>query len=475
MAITIDWGNTNVIYVPKVDLTLIQSSPTEIRELNLNWFRLELKALEASVDGMAFPDTHTHNTEVTLGGLTFARVIEILDPYTITFEDGQYAVNLIGANSNVGDKINVNQVSVRSQNSAGLISSPDIEYASFNDGVAIDVNSGYSGTVFPRGTKRMMVDNTTDAILIANYRGLNKLYFYCDYDMDSGEDFSDFYIIGESPVETHINILDSADTTAAIFKNITIGGILDGGNTLENCVIENLSYVQGHISNCGLKGIIILGGEQKAFINNCNQVDINSNPYINMGGSGQDLVVTNYTGKLYFQNLTGGNSIGVGLNAGQVILDSGTVLSGLVQVAGIGTLTDNANNHISTGTWNGGVTIINQLINKEIISEAVWDEPASEHVTADTLAKLISDILEDTSTTIPASISAMQTNITELLGLAGENVKWSDISHDANNLMTAAKITLYTDNTLITPLKSWDVTATYNGDGEITSYQMVEI
>lgn len=120
MAISINWG-TRIISIPKADLGIVQLTPTEIRELDLDVFRLTLKDLEDSEDGMSFPDTHRHNTEVTLGGLTFARVIEIINDYTITFEDGQYAVNLIGANSNVADMTNVNQVSVRSQNSAGLI------------------------------------------------------------------------------------------------------------------------------------------------------------------------------------------------------------------------------------------------------------------------------------------------------------------------------------------------------------------
>ena len=109
------------------------------------------------------------------------------------------------------------------------------------------------------------------------------------------------------------------------------------------------------------------------------------------------------------------------------------------------------------------------------IADAVWDEASGEHITVATFGKLLADLLEDTSTTIPGLISTMQTNVTELLGLTGENVKWSSITHDANNLMTAARITLYTDNTLVTPVKSWDVTATYNVSGEIASYQMVEV
>lgn len=131
MAISVNWA-TKVINVPKADMTQVQVSPFEIRELDIDEFRLELKALEAEVvdagaGGMAFEDTHRHNTEVTLGGVTLARTVEIINGYTVTFEDGSYAVNLIGANSNIADVTNLNGVQVRSTNSAGLVSLADIK------------------------------------------------------------------------------------------------------------------------------------------------------------------------------------------------------------------------------------------------------------------------------------------------------------------------------------------------------------
>lgn len=62
-----------------------------------------------------------------------------------------------------------------------------------------------------------------------------------------------------------------------------------------------------------------------------------------------------------------------------------------------------------------------------------------------------------------------------MMGIMGENVKWSNFAHNANHLMTGARITLYTDNTLTTPVASWDIAATYDGDGEMTGYQMVKV
>jgi hypothetical protein len=133
---------------------LVQASPTEIRELDLNAFRLKLKDLEDSPEGMPYLDTHRHNTSVTLGGVTFARLIEIINDYTITFEDGQYAVNLVGANSNVGDRVNVNQVSVRSANSAGLIEVPTGSGPTLEQIVAA-VLAALQATTIPVDTKKM--------------------------------------------------------------------------------------------------------------------------------------------------------------------------------------------------------------------------------------------------------------------------------------------------------------------------------
>lgn len=115
--ITIDWAN-RVIHVPQAYLTDLGGG---VYELDIDMFRLDLKALEASDQGIVELDTHAHNTLVTVAGTTLARVVEIINGYTITFEDGQYAVNLTGANSNISEVTNVNQVSLRSFNSAGLI------------------------------------------------------------------------------------------------------------------------------------------------------------------------------------------------------------------------------------------------------------------------------------------------------------------------------------------------------------------
>ena len=124
MPVTVDWAGTSIIpyqiSVPKDYMAQIQPPPQEIRRLDIDVFRMTLRDLEDDPDGRPWPRTHDHETEVTLGGVIYARKVRILAPYTVTFEDGQYAVDLQGANSNIAERTNVNQVSIRSNNSAGL-------------------------------------------------------------------------------------------------------------------------------------------------------------------------------------------------------------------------------------------------------------------------------------------------------------------------------------------------------------------
>jgi len=339
MAISIDWGN-RIINVPRSDLTLIQATPTEIRELDLNTFRLTLKDLEDDAVGMIFPDTHRHNTEVLLAGLTYARVIEIINGYTVTFEDGQYAVNLVGANSNVGDVVNVNHVSVRVSNSAGMISSPEIQYASYNGGVTIDVGSSYAGTIYPIGTVRQPVNNLSDALLIAILRGFNTFYILGDVTLDGSQDFTQYTFIGESTEKTTITVENSAITNKCEFYECTLTGTLDGECKVKNSVVNNVTYISGYVELCVISGVVELGGGATAYFLDCWAGSLlGQPPAIDMGGSGQTLVMQNFNGYIKIRNKSGNDQANFSLNAGWIVLEN-TVTDGTVTVIGVGTVED---------------------------------------------------------------------------------------------------------------------------------------
>ena len=102
MAVSIDWGNTFVISIPQSDLAFVSGT---LYDFDTDAFRLELKNLEDDVDGMVWTDTHIHNTEVTVFGVTYARFVEVIAPYSLTFEDtgSAYSIRAIGSNNNCFD------------------------------------------------------------------------------------------------------------------------------------------------------------------------------------------------------------------------------------------------------------------------------------------------------------------------------------------------------------------------------------
>jgi hypothetical protein len=348
MAISIDWG-TRVIFVPRADMTLSQTVPTEIRELDINAFRLALKDIEDSALGMSQPTTHNHVAPIAVGGVTLARVVELINDYTVTFEDGQYAVNLNGANSNIGDKVNVNNVSVRSANSAGLVQTSEIEYGSFQNAITIDQTNGTAGQAYPIGTVQYPVNNLADAKFIAQLRGLDSFNIRGNFVFGASDVTNGFTYKGQTPFKTHITLTDTATITNSIFRDATISGFLDGGNSVIDCTIEGLNYVDGKVENCELGvGDIILNGASASFINCYSGVagaGLGQTPIVDMGGGPTDLVIRNYSGGLELRNSTTGVShASIDLNSGRVIFDS-TISAGIFNARGTGSVTDN-----STGT-----------------------------------------------------------------------------------------------------------------------------
>lgn len=345
MAITIDWAN-KIINVPQADMLLVQSAPTEIRELDLDAFRLELRSLEASEEGMPFLPTHTHVAPITVGGVTLARVIEIINGYTVTFEDNQYAVNLSGANSNVADVTNVNQVSVRSANSAGLTYSKQVEDQSF-EGAMVWINNvtGSAGTQFPLGTPGHPVSNFSDADTIKGARGLpSRFKIFGNYTLDSSIEFSSHTVISDSASNSKLTFVGN-DTTNAVFESLAIEGTLNGVASFDNCRFDGtVSNFVGRIVNSGFNGTIVLGsGTAHNFIN-CHShiggiqtptLDCNNLPNLNIS-------IRGYTGGLQIINFSGSNSaMSIDLLSGHAILDSSVTAPDLV-IRGTGYVTNNS-------------------------------------------------------------------------------------------------------------------------------------
>jgi hypothetical protein len=383
MAITIDYI-TRIIDIPKVDLILIQSTPFNIYELDIDNFRLKLKNLEDDVRGMPHVDTHRHNTAVTVGGVTLARVIEIINGYTITFEDGAYAVNLVGANSNIGDVLNLNQVSVRSNNSAGLASSSATEYASFNGGVWLNVNSSTIGTAYPSGTEEYPVNNLADAIIIAESRGFTTINFSSDFTFIATDNISNYNLIGRGLQITTLTFTSGCIVAYCQMKDCKGTGALTGIIGFDNCYLKDLGFVglapsseEVVIRNCLISGVSTMPSNYSGTIKmlDCwSDVPGSNTPIIDWGGSTANMFMRNYAGGIQLNNITEAIDMSIDLISGQVILDS-TCTAGDITIRGVGKLTDNSI---------GSNVFSDDLLNRNQVSTAVWDEPIGDHLVSGT-------------------------------------------------------------------------------------------
>jgi len=400
MATTVD-GVTGVISVPRADMTLIQASPTEIRELNLNQWRIELRDIEDDESMRPWPKTHDHNADVVVGGVALADVLIILPYYTVTFEDGQYAVNLIGLNSNVGDRVNVNQVSVRSANSAGLVNSRAIESIEYNNEVTIDqsntTGNAKSGSISPTGTFREPSDNVDDTLLIASVNGFNQIKVIENVTFGTGDIIDKFKVIGSNIQRSLITVDAGADCLDCEFSSCRLTGTLDGGSLLTDCVILGLNYINGTVRHCRLDPTldIVLGGgpSNLAFFEFCNsgQPGVDT-PTIDCGGNGPSLFMASYSGGIELTNKTGASACTIGLSEGQVIIDS-TCTNGTIVCRGDGKVVDELGKHMGSGTYNGSLTLVNECIYGEHIHE-MWQrkdlDPDNPNVYADDASSIVS-------------------------------------------------------------------------------------
>lgn len=385
MAITVNWG-TKVISVEKVDMTLIQSTPIEVYSLDVDTFRLALKNLEDDVAGITFLDTHRHTTETVLSGVTYARFVEIINGYTIEFEDGQYVVNTLGANHNISDVKIPNQVSLVTNNSAGLITTSGTnltydaiadavwdeqrsghtqagsfgaDFTLFQGTVWYDPNSGNSGTNYPVGTELNPVNNISDAISIANNNGLKNITLLDDLTTTSGDNLNDLNIIGFIGGPASVQLGSGTSTNNTVFKNVKIQGAFSGTCEILNGVIDAITTFKGRIEDCLINSSIQLETGGETDILRCfSGVKGAGTPVIDMNGAGQKLAVRQYSGGIELRNKTGTGDTSIDLVSGNIILDS-TITGGTVVCRGVGSLTDN-----STGT----ATVIKKgLIDRSVL------------------------------------------------------------------------------------------------------------
>jgi hypothetical protein len=380
MAITIDYLDPAqfIINIPRLDMVDVTGgSPTEIRQLNIDSFRSTLGDLQDDAIGSWAVTAFEHTAPLTVAGVTLARVVEILDPYVIEFEDGAYNVNIVGGNSNISDVTIKNTVGVNTANSAGLQDPFALQAAAFGGRIAIDITSAFAGTSFPIGTRSSPVNNIADAIAIAELRGYRDIIILSDMTMGSG-DFSDGYAFyGDSPVVLTLTLDPAANVINCSFNNMTIQGTLDGMNNLTNCHTNNINFFNGDMHFCAIQGTITLGGGVQADIIDCFSGiaggGVGQTPTIDMGGSGNDLILRAYSGGMAFINATGSLDASMDFTSGRAVFDA-TVADGNFTIRGIADVEDSSTgsaviNDLTLNASNVTTAIIEKLLRNKSITD----------------------------------------------------------------------------------------------------------
>jgi hypothetical protein len=117
MAYSVNWV-TKVVTVPKADMTQVSASVYTLDVLDF-WSKIHL--IQSGEEGQPHLDIMRSNVPVTLGGVSYARSVEVINGYRIEFENGPYQIDLVGANNNLLDARVQNNVSLNAANSAGLV------------------------------------------------------------------------------------------------------------------------------------------------------------------------------------------------------------------------------------------------------------------------------------------------------------------------------------------------------------------
>lgn len=356
----VDWP-ARIIKVFQPDMVLVDPGPPrEIYQLDTDWFRLKLRELEANENGGAYLYTHDHNTTVEVSGAILARVVEIINGYQVEFEDGQYAVNLVGSNNNISDVSVVNQVSIRPSNSAGLQDLNSLQAASFLGYVALKPSSLFSGTIFPVGTRGFPVNNVADAIVIATDRGIQNISIMESMTLSSGDWQDGINFVGDNAAAVLLTVDTTAEVSNCEFRNLTLQGVLDGNNVVRDCNVLDLEYVAGILHQCSLNGTIVIAPGTQASIFDCYSNVAGGGPgqyaHIDAGGSGS-LALRNYSGGLHLANVTGSGDISMDFLSGRLVAEN-TCTAGDAYARGICNVTDDSN----------GMTLHDDTISASIVT-----------------------------------------------------------------------------------------------------------
>lgn len=350
MALLLEWS-TKIITVPKTELTLV--SGTHYTITVDYWWQL-LREANYDAEGMVF-DTMYNSIAPTS---STPRIVEVVNGYTVQFENGLYSVEFINGNTNFRDVEIKNTVSVGTNNTTGFIDPTFLEAGLFTGGlIVVDVINGVSGTdKTPQGgiigTSQTPSNNFIDAKTIAVNRGLRDFLIINSATIVSVDFSVGYNFVGTTPF-VQLTLATSADMTNCSMTNLTVVGELDGLNVVTRCTIGPVTNLSGFIEKCAFTSTASISGP--TFVFECySQVTGTGHPIFSVGNN--DIGLRDCHGSFGFADMTGGVHT-IQIEGGRAVLYP-TCIGGDVFLRGTPyEITDNSN----------GTSVVDQTESKKII------------------------------------------------------------------------------------------------------------
>lgn len=344
--ISIDWySSPRIIEVasPSVELTMQDLHDT-------------LRVHEDDLVNMGFPKIVSSSGKEVLDATTKVGITVTLQNAQVSFQARPGPTwtlcNLIGGNLVSVDTDGITPidsvyptayvtVAKTSSASATLQEQDALQYASYGGGVTVDVAAGAPGTEYPLGTAEHPVSNIQDAVVIAATKGFTTLMINGNITLSTGDVIDDYTIKGQGAGRSTITIDPAASILNVEILHATVTGTLDGDTIIRDCIIGPLDYVNGFIYTSGIvASVITLGGGAQASIIDCySNVAGSATPSIDMGGSGQSLILRGYSGGIEFTNKTGVDPISVDMESGHAKVAS-SCTAGVINIRGVCKITD---------------------------------------------------------------------------------------------------------------------------------------
>lgn len=357
-----------------------------------------------------------------------------------------------------------------------------INTAAYNSEVLVDVTNGSSGQDYPIGLPDKPVNNLADAKVIAQLFGLSTFKIKGLLTVNPGEDISNYNVIGDNPISSVVLLAEGAIASRTKFSSMILAGTLNGPVYAEKVALDNLKNIGDNFFPSVFESCILRKGTftfnnsltqiQNIQFANCISGDPTLNsPILNVNDSLNALSIRDYQGGLVIQNYTQGQESNIQMT-GQLTLES-SCTNGKIDVKGVGLVSNQ-----STGSFileDGGfledVEILNGIT--EIQNTAI----ENNNIVTDTNTKVT-----DSSADIEALVTSqnsMSDKISRILGLTQQNFRISNQNYDANNNLTSSRISIYNSasnaNSGVAPIAEYQMNASYDQQGRLTSYIVVEI